>query len=651
MEGWVADSGARVRVSEQPGTFHIELDLPPERWFSPGRRVYSTEFFLGFDIRFLPARSATLFAGDMSLPELERAQFDGGEAGFFLRSSELNLRVGKGERLPKDLRLVVRYPLAERGGGEWSPLVGGYSGQGLAVPSGTAVEIVTDVLPGSYLRFHAVGEPLAIGFRQLEECRLTFRVHLNDELIFEESEFVHRIGKGRWHELAMPGEGARDARLRFSVAGPPAIAAFYQPTLGPRAATKREGDRRPNLMLVVLDTLRADSLQFYGGDPEVAPNLNAFSDESVRFSRAWSSASWTLPSHGSMMSGLHPEQHGALYENQSLPSAHVTLAEHLRVQGYRTMAATEGLFVSRRHGIDQGFELFFANSLGILPHTLEKATSFLEADDGRPTFLFLHTYRAHTPYRLGQESDDNAYRALMAEMAQWEDRPDRKSKAAEFQRRLSELYYGGVSALDEALGPWLQDLEDGGFFENGYLIMTSDHGDELLEHGRMGHGHRHWEELTHIPLLIRGRDLLPQTIEHAATLVDLAPTFTSLAGVPGHRSWVGESLLGLQEGRIVYTFNSGPRERWMTLHVGDRKVFAGMDVGEGGEWDSEAVFDLHRDPFELDDLQMEDVEWVRVLLRGQEPVVEGLLRAKAVSEGVELSEEELAELRALGYGG
>jgi len=650
IEGWIEGSGARVSPSEELGTFRIELDLPRERWSSPGEFVFRSELHLGFDIRFLSAGSVALFAGEEPLVQIDKQAFDRGDEGFLVRSAELTLRVPRGANLPDDLRLVVSYPLAEHEGGEWRALVGGCSGAGIAVPSGTSVELTTDIHPGSYLRFHAIGEPLAGHSFRMKESRLVFRVHVNDTLVFEKSELVHRIGKGAAHEVRMPEEGERGARLRFSVEGAPAVAAFFQPTLGPLAIDARRRDPRPDMVLVVLDTMRADGLSFYGGDPDVAPRINAFAEKSVRFSRAWSSASWTLPSHGSMMSGLHPEQHGAKFKDQSLSEAHLTLAEYLRSTGYRTMAVTEGLFVSRQHGMDQGFEVFVANGLRILTHTLEKAQAFLDADDGRPTFLFLHTYRAHTPYRLGAEADASAYHELLSEMNAWRGRYDRELMQHEFSRRLRELYFAGVNALDKEMGEWLEELEVAGFYENGFLLLTSDHGDELLEHGRMGHGHRHWEELTRVPLLLRGKGLEPRTFEYPVTLVDLAPTFTELAGLPTPDVWVGRSLLASGGKRAVFTFNSGPQERWLTIHDQDRKLFAEMDSESLRRGELRGAYDLAQDPHEREDLNSEDPPWALELLRRETPLLLELMRPKATADQVEFSKEELVQLRALGYG-
>ncbi|MAB81039.1 MAG: hypothetical protein CMJ89_16960 [Planctomycetes bacterium] len=652
LSAWVEDAGAQVSVGEELGAFRIELPLPPQRWEERAEGLWHSPCFLGFDLRRLEAGSTLLLRGDEPIRELTKPEFNAGEIGFLIRSNALNLRLDAGAELPETLRLVVRYPLAERRDGGWRPLVGGHTGDGIAVPTGTQVDIEADVFPNTFLRFFAIGEPLAIGYKQLDECVLTFRVHLDGELFFEETESVRRLGNGRWHEVALPPAGRLGARLRFSVEGPPAMAAFYQPSLGPRLPESRSlGDPRPDLMLIVLDTLRADALSFYGGDPQIAPALNAFTEECVRFSRAWSSASWTLPSHASMLSSLHPEQHATVHQEHSLAQSHFTLAEHLQGAGYRTGAATEGLFVARRHGLDQGFEFFFENRLRILLQTLEKAKDFLEADDGRPSFLLLHTYRVHTPYRLGIEEDSTGYHALMSQWDTWKKRPDREEASREFGAKLGDLYYGGVSGLDLVLGPWLEDLKASGFYDRGFVILTSDHGDELMDHGNIGHGGRHWEELTHIPMLARGMDLVPQTIDAPATLVDLAPTFSRLAGLEPPTSWMGTSLFELERERVVFTFNSGPRERWMAVHSADRKVFSTMEMGEIRAGRSTAVFDLGRDPLELDDLKDEAPAWASELLKEHADAIEYMLSARSTAVQVELNEEEIEELRALGYGG
>ena len=654
LRAWTSPAGATVEPGEELGEFLVTLELGEDAWEPDGPRTWRASADFGFDLRRLEANACALEGTD--LPAVDSDDFEECERGYVVEQRAVAARTKEGEGAPGTATLRVHYWFARlRSGADgavWRPLVGGHTGEGIAVPSGTAVEFEADVLPGAHLRFFAVAEPLALGFDGLEECDVTFRVELDGELVLEEPEKGVALGGGRWHEVALPPEGKRAASLRLSVSGDPALAAFLSPSLGPAREAAAKADTRPDVILLLVDTLRADGLSFYGGDPEHAPRLNAFGESCVRFRRAWSPASWTLPSQSSMLSGLQPEEHGTVYASRSLPEGVVTLAEHLRDAGYRTGATTEALFVARRFGMDQGFEFFFENRRRLFRRTLEAATDFLASDDGRPTFFFFHTYRVHTPYRLGPEEDRGPMRRFMAD---WEAYKERgvvdEAKAAELGRRLHELYYGGVKGLDDVLGPWLSELEASGYFDRGFLILTSDHGEALQEHGVVGHGGRHWEERIRIPMLARGPGLIPGVAEEPVTLVDLAPTISLFAGVAPHPTWSGASMFRLDPGRVVFTFNSDQTDGAITAHERDYKVAVRRDPAAVRAAELLAAFDLAADPGEEKNLGKEAPSWAVRLLRDNAATIEHLLQPKFEADEIDLSEEERAELRALGYGG
>ncbi|MAB80492.1 MAG: hypothetical protein CMJ89_14155 [Planctomycetes bacterium] len=659
LRSWVEPSGATVGLGDEPGEFRIELPLPPSAWIQEESGNWRAQCSLGFDLRRLEANACSLVGSAVPLRELASNVFEEGRRGYLVERDSIVLCLDEKEAIPDTLALSVSYFFARLQHGAssggisaWRPIVGGHTGVGFPVPSGTALEIGVDVFPHAYLRFFAVAEPLALGFDELEECEVVFRVEYDGELILEQTETARRLGGGRWYEIPLPVEGQRHARLRFAVEGSPALAAFLSPSIGPATSEVARRDDRPDIILVLLDTLRADALSFYGGDPDIAPGLNAFGEKSVRFQRAWAPASWTLPSQSSMLSGLQPEQHGTVKATRSLPPAIVTVAEHLQQAGYRTGATTEALFVARRYGMDQGFEFFFENRRRRFQRTLDAADDFLESGDGRPSFLFLHTYRVHTPYRLGPEENREPMRKLLADWDVWKaaDDPDEQF-AIELGERLHALYYGGVTGLDTVLGPWLSKLESQGYFDRGYMVITSDHGEALQDHGVIGHGGRHWEERIRIPLFVRGPGLLPGVIGDPVTLVDLAPTFAAFAGLAPHPAWVGSPLFQLQKERVVFTFNSDENEPAVTVHDLDHKVVAPLDMAaiRGGK--PMAVFDLARDHEEENNLFKTPPVWAVDLLRGQADTIAELMKAGFEAEEIELSDEEREELKALGYGG
>ena len=207
--------------------------------------------------------------------------------------------------------------------------------------------------------------------------------------------------------------------LTFEVEGDPGVTAILDPVVGPLEVGDY-GDRpwedaAPDIVVFLADTFRADNLAAWGGAPDVAPNTNALAEASVRFLETRATSVWTLPTHASMFSGLFPLQHGAITSETKLSPDLLTIAEHLAAHGYRTGAITEGAFVSRTYGLDQGFAWFEERTATERPYplTLAGALDFLDADDGRPVFLFVHTYRVHAPYRIGAEEDAEPERDLM----------------------------------------------------------------------------------------------------------------------------------------------------------------------------------------------------------------------------------------------
>ncbi|MCZ6596084.1 MAG: sulfatase-like hydrolase/transferase, partial [Planctomycetota bacterium] len=284
--------------------------------------------------------------------------------------------------------------------GAWRVALPHHSGEGIPVWSGSRETVVLDIPTHSALRFataafaYSASAPDPAG-------SIVFRIALEGEPIFEHEQEVGPSGECAWHAVTLPARGADDAVLVFEVEGPAAHAAFLAPVIGPRdvgsyGARPWEGDP-PDVVLFLADTFRADNLGAYGGELALTPELDRFAEESLLFERTWASSSWTLPSQSSMFTGLFPYQHTAVTRFVTLPEELTTLAEHLQRAGYRTGAVTDSVYVSHAYGLDQGFEWFRERWID-LETTLAAVRAFLAADDGRPVFLFVHTYETHVPY-------------------------------------------------------------------------------------------------------------------------------------------------------------------------------------------------------------------------------------------------------------
>jgi arylsulfatase len=408
-------------------------------------------------------------------------------------------------------------------------------------------------------------------------------------------------------------------------------------------------------VLFLADTFRADNLAHLGGAPELAPELERLAQRGLAFTNARAPSTWTLPSQASMLSGLYPEQHGATSLGHALPEEVTTLAEQLARHGYRTCAVTDSAFVSRHYGLDQGFECFQELRTWSLRATLAAAHAFLDADDGRPVFLFVQTYRTHMPYRTGADEDRRALEETVRALKRGHPRQggDGSIDDATAGARMRALYDEGVRALDADFGAFWREREArarGPLF----LAFTSDHGEAFLEHGELGHGGAPWEEKVRIPLFLVGPGLAPARVAHAATLVDLPRTLCRLADVPLAPTFEGRDLVelareALQPPRPAYTFVRIGPESMVAVLEGPRKLYAVADPARLAAGEFVLSADLELDPDERNVLEPQP--WARELAAGHARAIEELARALATPARVELSDEDRAFLDAIGYGG
>src|SRR6185503_9374035 len=183
---------------------------------------------------------------------------------------------------------------------------------------------------------------------------------------------------------------------------------------------------------------------------------------------------------------------------------------------------------------------------------------FLARDDGRPVFLFVHTYRTHSPYRQGPDESDAELKSFVKRARDATGAPLGEKldpRLAPYLPEYLALYRGGAHGLDALFGPWFGALEERGLFRNGFFLFTSDHGEAFYEHGTREHDGRPHEEKVRIPLFLFGPGLAPRDVRYGASLVDVAPTIAALGGVPSAPGWIGTPLLGLDHERLLFAYN------------------------------------------------------------------------------------------------
>jgi len=631
-----------VVVLERPGGAPLEIPIASTDWFVEDERPGS---FRLDPPRTVSLERARLFAELVRVEEPRRL----GPNEYRLEDEEITLCVPDGA--PPAVELVAHLETGRNVDGQWQLRLGRFCATGIPVWSGEREELVTEIPPASALRFRFAHASVA------EAGTVRLRVWLDDATIFDSTWDAGTWREARSCSAPLPAEGRASARLRLEVEGPPGLGALFTPVIGPTTPPRpdqRPWSTRPDLVVLLVDTLRADSLAMNGGDPSLAPGLNRFAETCLRFPAARASAAWTLPSISSMLTGLHPGQHGATEEDLTLAASHQTIAEVLAAAGYRTGAITDGTFFSPTFGLDQGFEWFAHHDPGSwdLDRTMSEAREFLALDDGRPAFLVVHTYRVHQPYRVGPDEDPTAYEHLMAR-ARAEagtDSPEALGLLAGYADELRALYHEGVRDLDQELGTFLADLEARRFFDHGALVLTSDHGESLGENQTFFHGGHLWETKLLVPLFLRAPDLEPRVSPHVASPIDLAPTLADLARLPIDPRWVGSSLLTLDRERPIFAFQLTQRSRQVACLVGAHKLIFTPAEERLRSGDCEEAFDLARDPDERENLAAR-AEWPAHMVQELADEIRAALAPRASASQASVSSELRQQLDAIGYGG
>ncbi len=674
---------ASTRRGDGPATnIWLECELPAEAWtrIAPGtyladRPLGSTSWRLSDD------ENERLSAGGRNFEriDLDEAPSDPSEGrpGTFASFGDsIFLRLELDESVPEAAVYAVSLPRGERRDGAWRLELGQWSAEAVPVFTGAA-EVLPVVVPENCV-LHVGTLAISPVAEEVEEGKLffgavygdtqgkptgevTFRIELDGETLLEHPQTVWTEGGVDRHKLSLPPSKGREVDLRFSVEGDAALGGFLTPRIAAANPTAPEHREQPDLFLFLADTFRADNMTMYGSELNITPNLDAFAERSLAFERAWTPGGWTLPSQTTMLTGLWPLQHGAIVSNRAIPEDALLISEFLAAHGYRCGAITDGGLIRRANHFDQGFE-YFDERFRPLEQTVHEVEEFLEADDGRPVFLYVQTYRAHSPYRvstpvLAEHGErlgiDRTYQEALSEIEQgpnaWSNHsgPVPPELLPAF-RALEGHYRGGVLDTDRGFGKFLAHLEQGRRLEKGLLLFTSDHGEAFLEHEIYQHDGGAWEEQMRIPMLVSGAGLEPGRVTHPVSLIDVPATFADACGLTAPDSWYGTSLLQLDFDRTLATFETGPREdREYALLEGNFKLFGVERTLENPEL--LRAFDLAQDPGETANLAAAgdpELLGLRATLQGWLEERSTPLHEPTESEGGRAAE---AALRALGY--
>ena len=303
-------------------------------------------------------------------------------------------------------------------------------------------------------------------------------------------------------------------------------------------------EQAPNVLLISIDTLRADHLGSYGYPRPTSPRLDQLAREGARFETAVAPTSWTLPSHMSLLTGLDPLLTGVYVDTRSLPRGTDTLALRLAKLGYATGGVVSGGYLNAKWGFARGFDYYDDFSVGkrhfgadkqeiTSPHILQLANRWLDQwqqrDSRRPFFLFLHFYDVHYDFNPPPPYDtmfDPDYQGTLTGL-DFDTNPALKPGLPQRDlEHLLALYDGEIRHLDDHLGRFFDSLAERGVFDNTIVAVTSDHGEEFGEHGRFGHRETLYDEVLLIPLIVRfPAKIAPGTVvREQVRLIDVGPT-------------------------------------------------------------------------------------------------------------------------------
>ncbi|MGB5683023.1 MAG: sulfatase, partial [Polyangiales bacterium] len=462
-----------------------------------------------------------------------------------------------------------------------------------------------------------------------------------------------------------------DLRAEGSGAG---RVAWNSPRLLVPERAARTLDPAKNVVVLVVDTLRADKLRPFNPETRVeTPAIDRFASEGVVFELAQAPENWTKPSVASILTGLHPQTHQQKTGEAALPSSAVLLSEHLKDNGFATGSFIANGYVSDRFGFDQGWDDYtnYIREGGSTEakDVFDAAGNWIEAHKEERFFAYIQTIDPHVPYdppgefvRMYDPSEyDGQVRPRMTGdlLEKAKRKPPEVVFDARDKRRIEALHDGEITQHDGFFGAFLERLAALGLSDDTLVVVTSDHGEEFDDHGSWGHGHSVYQELLHVPLMFRLPNRLPPgaKIGDAVSTLDISSTVTELLGVPPMAQNDGHPLVGLMLGealtRPAVAFSDFQDDR-RVITTGRWKLILRGNL-------TSTMFDLEKDPKEQVELDASAFpvgrRYARMLLgqflgatsRGDWLSAEQKGGTQLERENAEMDDTIRDQLRALGY--
>lgn len=365
---------------------------------------------------------------------------------------------------------------------------------------------------------------------------------------------------------------------------------------------------RPNVVIVLVDTLRADHLGAYGYERNTSPNFDRWAADAIRFERAYTPSSWTKASMASLMTGLDPLQHNVRRGEDGIPEDITLLSERLTEVGYHTAAVVANPFVGSHFGFGQGYEIYSEQPLALAEDVYAEALRLLdERPQDKPFLLYVHTMDPHSPYTPPEEYADAFTDSPMANVIIEHIDFDRDPDVID---RVRDQYDAEILYHDHHFGAFIDEMEARGLDEDTIFLFVSDHGEEHFDHGRIGHAKQLFDEVVRIPMVLELPGAGGSVVDTPVSLVDVVPTLLRILKEPAPEEGAGVDLLKILAG------DAAPRPLFFDLAIG-LGTFEGSHargvlrsgqkyIEEIHPAPREMLFDLTSDPGETRNLAEEE---------------------------------------------
>ena len=422
-----------------------------------------------------------------------------------------------------------------------------------------------------------------------------------------------------------------------------------------------------NIVLITIDTLRADHLSCYGYHRKTSPHIDKIAKEGICFTNAISTSSWTSPSMASIMTSLYPISHGVrrgfvkagkTYEQETLSEGFHTLAEILKKYGYTTFGAVANILMTEELGFGQGFDYYYCEGFDEAPAINEVVFSWEDKiKKSNKLFLWLHyfdphdTYSAKSPWINDYAAELWIGNTHLSKKTMKELRkllPHFKNKRAALEYLIS-LYDSEINYLDYHLGNLIYRL---GLDKNSLIVITSDHGEEFLGHGSLGHGNSLYQELINVPLIIKlpfpHSASVSSINDTPASIIDIMPTILGVLGITPPQQIKGKNLLGK---------NEGPREQQRDYLFSELSQWYVLNAILKNNWkyiyntcsQQEELYHITKDHKEIENLIYQEESTAHELKEELFKWASTSPRASSINKKIVPTKEIEEKLKALGY--